>query len=224
MGHGRKSRPVLSGGCKRHMPRGLDTGLVPAAGIILASAAEASVTGDIAAGLTAGRAAHRPGLPGLRTGPRPEPGPGHLLQGLAGPQRRRWFAMAQFTLDSDARRLTCPAGMAMPFEPGRAAAPATWEPARTCPACGAPPSSMTAASSPARPSPTVIGQLSDGCLAGVLGLAVTHKGFGLYGKDGDEQDRLMRQRLNARRARDRLSMAACAGCSVAALVSLPREK
>ncbi len=35
----------------------------------------------------AGRAAHRPGLPVLVPGPRPRRRPGHLLQGVAGPQR-----------------------------------------------------------------------------------------------------------------------------------------
>ena len=53
MRHGRKSRSVLSGGYKRHLLRDLDTGLVPAVGITPANAPEASVTGDIAAGLDA---------------------------------------------------------------------------------------------------------------------------------------------------------------------------
>ena len=94
MRHGRKSRSVLFDGYKRHVLRDLDTGLVPAVGITPANAPEASVTGDIdadleAAGWQPGRAAHRPGLPVLGPGPRPRAGPGHLLQGLAGPQHRR---------------------------------------------------------------------------------------------------------------------------------------
>ncbi len=59
-----------------------------------ANAPEASVTGGIDRRPGGGRpdpvrAAHRPGLPVLGAGPRPRPGPGDLLQGLAGPQHRR---------------------------------------------------------------------------------------------------------------------------------------
>ena len=94
MRHGRKSRSVLFDGYKRHVLRDLDTGLVPAVGITPANAPEASVTDAIAADLDAAglapvRAAHRPGLPVLGAGPRPRPGPGDLLQGLAGAQHRR---------------------------------------------------------------------------------------------------------------------------------------
>ena len=94
MRHGRKARSVLFDGYKRHVIRDLDTGLVPAVGITPANAPEASVAGDVVADLGGGRvapvrAAHRPGLPVLGAGPRPRPGPGHLLQGLAGPQRLR---------------------------------------------------------------------------------------------------------------------------------------
>ena len=53
MSHGRKSRSVLFDGCKRHVLRDLDTGLVPAVGITSANAPEASVTGDITADLDA---------------------------------------------------------------------------------------------------------------------------------------------------------------------------
>ena len=94
MRHGRKSRSVLFDGYKRHVLRDLDTGLVPAVGITPANAPEASVTGDIAADLEAAGwrlaelhidRAYLSSAPG----PRPRPGPGHLLQGLAGPQHRR---------------------------------------------------------------------------------------------------------------------------------------
>jgi transposase len=53
MRHGRKSRSVLFDGCKRHVMRDLDTGLVPAVGITPANAPEASVTDAIAADLDA---------------------------------------------------------------------------------------------------------------------------------------------------------------------------
>ena len=93
MRHGRKSRSVLFDGYKRHVLRDLDTGLVPAVGVTPANAPEASVTGAItadleAAGLTLAELHIDPGLPVLGPGPRPRAGPGHLLQGLAGPQRR----------------------------------------------------------------------------------------------------------------------------------------
>jgi len=65
------------------------------------------------------RAAHRPGLPVLGPGPRPRPGPGHLLQGLRVRNAGGRPAKDQFTLDFTAGRLTCPAGVAMPFEPGQ---------------------------------------------------------------------------------------------------------
>ena len=94
MRHGRKSRSVLFDGYKRHVLRDLDTGLVPAVGITPANAPEASVTGAIAADLDAAgwqlaelhidRAYLSSALVRDRDG-----GPGHLLQGLAGPQHRR---------------------------------------------------------------------------------------------------------------------------------------
>ena len=75
MRHGRKTRSVLFDGYKRHVLRDLDTGLIVAAGITPANAPEASVTGDRrgpgGGRADPGRAAHRPGLPGLGPGPRP---------------------------------------------------------------------------------------------------------------------------------------------------------
>ena len=44
---------MLFDGCKWHVIRDLDTGLVPAVGITPANAPEASVAGDVAAGLGA---------------------------------------------------------------------------------------------------------------------------------------------------------------------------
>jgi len=47
MRHGRKSRTVRVDGYKRHVLRDLDTGLIPAVGLTLANAPEASVTDEI---------------------------------------------------------------------------------------------------------------------------------------------------------------------------------
>lgn len=47
MRHGRKSRTVRVDGYKRHVLRDLDTGLIPAVGLTLANAPEASVTEEI---------------------------------------------------------------------------------------------------------------------------------------------------------------------------------
>jgi hypothetical protein len=48
-----------------------------------------------------------------------------------GRRHRRWSAKDQFTLDFDTGRLTCPAGVAMPLEPGKTVR----FPAGTCAAC-----------------------------------------------------------------------------------------
>ena len=94
MRHGRKSRSVLFDGYKRHVLRDLDTGLVPAVGITPANAPEASVTGDIEADLRAAGMSlaelhiDRAYLSSALVRDR-GPGPGRVLQGLAGPQYRR---------------------------------------------------------------------------------------------------------------------------------------
>jgi hypothetical protein len=136
MRHGRKSRSVLSGGYKRHVLRDLDTGLVPAVGITPANVPEASVTDAIAADLdAAGR--HLSELHIDRA---------YLASALVrnrGPDLaiycKAWrvrnasgrFAKDQFTLDFATGQLTCPAGVAMPFEPGRTVR----FPKDTCAAC-----------------------------------------------------------------------------------------
>ena len=136
MRHGRKSRSVLSGGYKRHVMRDLDTGLVPAVGITPANAPEASVTGDVAADLEAA-GWHLSELHIDRA---------YLSSALVrdrGPDLaifcKAWrvrnasgrFAKDQFALDFAAGQLTCPAGVSMPFEPGRTVR----FPAGTCAAC-----------------------------------------------------------------------------------------
>jgi transposase len=124
MRHGRKSRSVLFDGYKRHVLRDLDTGLVPAVGITAANAPEASVTSDIAADLEAAgwqlselhidRAYLSSALVRDR-------GPDLAIFCKAWRVRNTGgrFAKDQFTLDFAAGRLTCPAGVAMPFEPGK---------------------------------------------------------------------------------------------------------
>jgi hypothetical protein len=115
---------VLFDGYKRHVLRDLDTGLVPAVGITPASAPEASVTGDIAADLEAAgwrlselhidRAYLASALVRDR-------GPDLAVYCKAWRVRNAGgrFAKDQFTLDFGAGQLTCPAGVTMPFEPGK---------------------------------------------------------------------------------------------------------
>ena len=136
MRHGRKSRSVLFDGYKRHVIRDLDTGLVPAVGITPANAPEASVAGDVVADLEAA-GWHLSELHIDRA---------YLSSALVrdrGPDLaifcKAWrvrnasgrFAKDQFTLDFAAGQLTCPAGVSMPFEPGRIVR----FPAATCAAC-----------------------------------------------------------------------------------------
>jgi Transposase DDE domain/Transposase domain (DUF772) len=136
MRHGRKSRSVLFDGYKRHVIQDLDTGLVPAVGITPANAPEASVAGDVVADLEAA-GWHLSELHIDRA---------YLSSALVrdrGPDLaifcKAWrvrnasgrFAKDQFTLDFAAGQLTCPAGVSMPFEPGRTVR----FPAGTCAAC-----------------------------------------------------------------------------------------
>jgi Transposase DDE domain/Transposase domain (DUF772) len=136
MRHGRKSRSVLFDGYKRHVMRDLDTGLVPAVGITPANAPEASVTGDIEADLqAAGRELAELHIDRayLASALVRDRGPDLAIYCKAWRVRNTGgrFAKDQFTLDFDTSRLTCPAGVAMPFEPGRTVR----FPADTCAAC-----------------------------------------------------------------------------------------
>jgi hypothetical protein len=136
MRHGRKSRSVLFDGYKRHVLRDLDTGLVAAVGITPANAPEASVTDDIAADLDAAGFTlselhiDRAYLSSALVRDR---GPDLAIFCKAWRVRNTGgrFAKDQFTLDFTARQLTCPAGAAMPFHPGKTVR----FPAGTCAAC-----------------------------------------------------------------------------------------
>ena len=124
MRHGRKSRSVLFDGYKRHVLRDLDTGLVPAVGITPANAPEASVTGDIAADLdAAGRRLAELHIDRayLSSALVRDRGPDLAIFCKAWRVRNTGgrFAKDQFTLDFAAGQLTCPAGVSMPFEPGK---------------------------------------------------------------------------------------------------------
>jgi hypothetical protein len=136
MRHGRKSRSVLSGGYKRHVLRDLDTGLVPAVGITPANAPEASVTSDIAADLeAAGR--HLAGLhidrAYLASALVRDRGPDLAIYCKAWRVRNTGgrYAKDQFSIDFATGQLTCPAGAAIPFEPGKTVR----FPKNTCAAC-----------------------------------------------------------------------------------------
>ena len=136
MRHGRKSRSVLFDGYKRHVMRDLDTGLVPAVGITPANAPEASVTDAIAADLdAAGRHLSELHIDRayLSSALVRDRGPDLAIFCKAWRVRNTGgrFAKDQFTLDFDTGQLTCPAGVAMPFEPGRAVR----FPKDTCAAC-----------------------------------------------------------------------------------------
>jgi Transposase DDE domain/Transposase domain (DUF772) len=136
MRHGRKSRSVLFDGYKRHVLRDLDTGLIPAVGITPANAPEASVTGDITADLQAAgrrlaelhidRAYLSSDLVRDRT-----PDLAVFCKAWRVRNASGRFAKDQFSIDFDTGQLTCPAGVSMPFEPGRTVR----FPKATCAAC-----------------------------------------------------------------------------------------
>jgi hypothetical protein len=134
--HGRKSRSVLFDGYKRHVLRDLDTGLVPAVGITAANLPEASVTSGITADLeAAGR--HLAELhidrAYLSSALVRDRGPDLAIFCKAWRVRNTGGRLAkdQFSLDFDTGQLTCPAGVAMPFEPGKTVR----FPKDTCAAC-----------------------------------------------------------------------------------------
>jgi transposase len=136
MRHGRKSRSVLFDGYRRHVLTDLDTSLVPAVGITPANAPEASVTGDITADLDAAgwhlaelhidRAYLASALVRDR-----EPDLAIFCKAWRVRNIAGRFAKDQFTLDFAAGQLTCPAGVTMPFEPGKTVR----YPKDTCAAC-----------------------------------------------------------------------------------------
>jgi transposase len=136
MRHGRKSRSVLFDGYKRHVLRDLDTGLIPAVGITPANAPEASVTGDIATDLEAA-GLHLAELhidrAYLSSALVRDRGPDLAIYCKAWRVRNASgrFAKDQFSLDFAAGRLTCPAGVSMPFTPGTTVR----FPKATCAAC-----------------------------------------------------------------------------------------
>ena len=123
-------------GYKRHVLRDLDSGIIPAVGITPANRPEAEVTGDIAADLDAAglrlaelhidRAYLSSALVRAR-------GPDLAIFCKAWRVRNATgrFAKGQFSLDFGSRRLTCPAGVSMPFEPGKTVR----FPKGTCAAC-----------------------------------------------------------------------------------------
>jgi hypothetical protein len=136
MRHGRKSRSVLFDGYKRHVLRDLDTGLIPAVGITPANVPEASVAGDITADLqAAGLALAELHIDRAYLSSDLVRGRGSDLAVYCKAWRVRnssgRYAKDQFTIDFDAGQLTCPAGAAMPFEPGKTVR----FPKGTCAAC-----------------------------------------------------------------------------------------
>jgi transposase len=136
MRHGRKSRSVLFNGYKRHVLRDLDTGLIPAVGISPANAPEASVTGDITADLDAAgwRLAElhidRAYLSSELVRDR-DPELAIYCKAWRVRNTGGRFAKDQFSIDFAAGQLTCPAGVSMPFEPGKTVR----FPKGTCAAC-----------------------------------------------------------------------------------------
>ncbi len=136
MRHGRKSRSVLFDGYKRHVLRDLDTGLVPAVGITPANVPEASVTDAITADLeAAGRRLAELHIDRAYLASALVRDRGPDLQVVCTAWRVRntggRFAKDQFSLDFAAGQLTCPAGVAMPFAPGKTVR----FPEGTCAAC-----------------------------------------------------------------------------------------
>ena len=136
MRHGRKSRSVLFDGYKRHVLRDLDTGLIPAVGITAANVPEAAVTGDIQADLeAAGRTLAELHIDRayLSSALVRDRGPDLAIFCKAWQVRNTSgrFAKDQFSLDFAAGQLTCPAGVAMPFGPGKTVR----FPKDTCAAC-----------------------------------------------------------------------------------------
>jgi hypothetical protein len=136
MRHGRKSRSNLFNGYKRHVLRDLDTGLIRAVGITPANIAEAAVTDDITADLTAQGAALRE----LHIDR------GYLSSTLVRDRGddltifcKAWrvrnthgrYPKTDFTIDLDAGQLTCPNQITIPFQVGKS----VHFPKNTCATC-----------------------------------------------------------------------------------------
>jgi hypothetical protein len=135
MRHGRKSRSVRVDGYKRHVLHDLDSGLVPAVGITLANAPEASVTEAISADLVAQQAQlgdlhiDRAYLSSTLVRERPTD---LLIYCKAWPVRNGTrFLKTAFELDWEQQRIRCPNQQEMPFEPGGT----VHFPAEVCAAC-----------------------------------------------------------------------------------------
>lgn len=124
MRHGRKTRSVRFDGYKRHIMRDLDSGLICAVGITPANLPEAAVTDDIDGDLAAGgyRLAElhidRAYLSSTMVRER---GPELRIYCKAWRVRNTTghYTKAAFAIDFDTGQLTCPAGVSMPFEPGK---------------------------------------------------------------------------------------------------------
>ena len=123
-------------GYKRHVLRDLDTGLVPAVGITPANVPEAAVTADISADLAAAglrlselhidRAYLASGLVRQRSGDLTIYCQAWRVRNTTGR-----YPKTSFAIDFTTRELTCPAGVTIPFEPGKT----VHFPKRTCAAC-----------------------------------------------------------------------------------------
>jgi hypothetical protein len=136
MRHGRKSRSVRFDGYKRHVMRDLDTGLIPAVGITVGNLPEAAVTDDIDLDLAAGGyrlAELHIDRAYLSSAMVRERGPDLQIYCKAWRVRNTTgrYTKAEFAVDFDTGQLTCPAGVAMAFEPGKTVR----FPKDTCAAC-----------------------------------------------------------------------------------------
>ncbi|HEY7147620.1 MAG TPA: IS1182 family transposase [Streptosporangiaceae bacterium] len=136
MRHGRKTRSVLFDGYKRHVLRDLDTGLVVAAGLTPANAPEASVTPSITTDLqAAGRQLSELHIDRayLSSALVRDRSPDLTIFCKAWRVRNTTgrYAKTSFTLDFTTSQLRCPAGVSMPFTPGKTVR----FPQATCAAC-----------------------------------------------------------------------------------------
>jgi hypothetical protein len=145
MRHGRKSKSSRFDGFKRHLGLDLDAGLIVAAAITPGNRPEGEAAADLFAavetqgfsvadchidrGYLAADAIHGRRRAGMR------------VHCKAFPLRNFGrFTKADFTLDFDAQRITCPAGTAVPLAPGTSAR----FPAATCQPCSLRPSCTAA--------------------------------------------------------------------------------